>query len=222
MLNVFNEKNKDQVFTFLDLPQIHSLIYRTRTKEFHDWEGRIESFPLACTSKTDQRSFMRFKLVIEVDGKLCKLIGWCHPDLLFMLKSENISIFVDCTFKCVPWGFRQLMVIMMYSRAHDCYLPTWFILLPGKAEILYHEALRAAVWQTDPVKRKLSIKSKMTDFEHGLINAAAAQLPGGDNLGCFFHFKQALTLSRTAGPVGPLAGQLGPQNELSLTIFIGA
>lgn len=88
-------------------------------------------------------------------------------------------------------GFSQLMIIMIYSQAHDLYVPIFFILLQSKDQVAYYLALQMAIngsgW-------KLDAKTKTCDFERALLNALNEQFPEVETptVGCLFHFKQAL------------------------------
>jgi hypothetical protein len=55
----------------------------------------------------DTRLFLLFNKKINVDGKLQHIIGWGHLDLIFECKHAAVNIFIDCTFKVVPMGFRS-------------------------------------------------------------------------------------------------------------------
>ena len=48
-----------------------------------------------------------------------------------------MPVFIDGTFYCVPLGFYQLVIIMVYDAARRLYTPVWYILLDGKHEAIY-------------------------------------------------------------------------------------
>jgi len=83
------------------------------------------------------------------------------------------------------------MIIMIYSPAHDLYVPIFFILLQSKDQVAYYLALQMAIngsgW-------KLDAKTKTCDFERALLNALNEQFPEVETptIGCLFHFKQAI------------------------------
>lgn len=117
--------------------QLRDYVYQVRRHEFQDWETAIRSPPLCLVSSTDQRLFLRFMadVHIEATGELSRMIGWGHPKLLFLTKYGQLNIFIDCTFRCVPKGFYQLMVIIIYSPSHQLYIPIFYILLQSKDEV---------------------------------------------------------------------------------------
>ena len=83
------------------------------------------------------------------------------------------------------------MVTMIYSSAHDLYVPIFFILLQSKDQVAYYLALQMAINGSD---WKLDAKTKTCDFERSLLNALNHQFPEEETptIGCLFHFKQAL------------------------------
>ena len=123
--------------------QLRDYVYQVRRHEFKDWETAIRSPPLSIVSSTDQRLFLRFMadVHIEATGELSRMIGWGHPKLLFVTKGGPLNMFIGCTFRCVPKGFYQLMVIMVYSTSHQMYIPIFFILLQSKDEVSNHYAI---------------------------------------------------------------------------------
>ena len=68
-------------------------------------------------SVTDVRSFLKFSLNYTTATEIETIIGWGHPDLIHLMKYSACPMFVDCTFSCVPKGFKQLFIIMIYTAA---------------------------------------------------------------------------------------------------------
>jgi hypothetical protein len=173
----------------LTIPQMKSLVYRAKGSEFRDWENAIQNYPLSTCSSDDERLFLQFYLTVRIGNSLEKIIGWGHPDLIFLTKYGPVNLFTDCTFKVVPNGFSQLMVLMIYSSATDMYVPVFFILLQSKHEDAYYHAIQQAICATE---WKLEAKTKTCDFEQGLIKALRCQFPGDNFVLCNFHWKQCL------------------------------
>ena len=180
----------------LNLQQLQSAVYRSRTKGFSDWGSQIRQYPLAFCDpqQSNPKLFSRFMLDIVLDGKIVKIVGWAHPNLLFLLRDGRSPLFIDGTFRVVPVGFYQLLVLMVYSCAHNVFVPTWFILLPGKSEDIYHHAFQNAISASN---WKLEASTVTCDFELGILQAAkthfcgTTQSPPATLVGCLFHFKQA-------------------------------
>jgi hypothetical protein len=118
-----------------------------------------------------------------------KIIGWGHPDLIFLTKYGPVNLFADCTFKVVPKGFSQCLILMIYTSATDVYVPIFLVLLQSKHENAYYHAIQQCICSTE---WKLEAKSKTCDFEQALIKALNCQLPNVDNVLCLFHWKQCL------------------------------
>ena len=71
------------------------------------------------------RLFLQFNISINVGNKLQKIISFAHPDLINIIKGGPVHLFIDCTFKCVPKGFSQCLVIMIYDYASSLYIPVF-------------------------------------------------------------------------------------------------
>ena len=184
VLHEFEDKYKDRMFKGLNIEQMKSMVYRARKSEFADWAARIESFPLAHTSSVDERFFLQFHSVVNVDGELHRIIRWGHPDIIFHLKGGKVRGFVDGTFRVVPKGFYQLFMLMVYLEAFDLYVPAFYILLTGKLQKLYEAALEAAKYATD---NRLSLSTITQDFEQAIINAGSKKFPEASPIVCLFH-----------------------------------
>lgn len=74
-------------------------------------------------SITDERTFLKFFL--NYAGAMqffLTIVGSGHPDLIHLMKYGACPMFVDCTFSCVPRGFKQLLIIMIYTAATGMYV----------------------------------------------------------------------------------------------------
>ena len=127
--------------------QIEQHTYRVRQKAFKDWESLIRSPPLVYAETNDIRSFLQFSLTSVIADELRTMVGWAHPDLIFLLKGAPVNLFVDCTFKMVPRGFDQCLILMIYERATGLYIPIFYVLLQGKHEDVYIHAIQNIISQ---------------------------------------------------------------------------
>lgn len=100
----------------------------------------------------------------------------------------------DGTFKVAPKTktdkFSQLYVIGGLYKQH--HLPLVYALLMDKAEETYSAlfgGLSALMAEQEAV---VKTKVLITDFESGVLAAAATALPNVQHAGCFFHLGQAL------------------------------
>ena len=190
VLNFFQAKYSGRLILLLTLDQMISQVYRVRSLEYGSWEGQIKSKPLMYANDNDTRLFLQFDLELNLDNLgLQRIIGWAHPDLVFLLKNGPVNTFIDCTFRVVPKGFTQLMIIMVYSKAHEHYVPVFYILLQSKLEKAYYHAIQQAICASDWLFEASSVTC---DFEHALINAIDSQFPKSTKVQCYFHWKQAI------------------------------
>lgn len=147
------------------------------------------------------QSFLQCNLTIPHPTdctKVDRIIWFGHPTLI-MLLNGRVDAFIDATFKVVPRGFYQLLVVMVKDVQTKMFVPVMYGLMTGKTKMLYFQALHflvsATKWQFNP--RRISC-----DFEDALISQINNQFPspdsgrcapddGCDINGCLFHLKQA-------------------------------
>ncbi|DAZ93446.1 TPA: hypothetical protein N0F65_003143 [Lagenidium giganteum] len=102
-----------------------------------------------------------------------RLIGWAHPELFRLLKYKHTTIFLDGTFRCVPRGFYQVLVCMVYDHGSDCYVPVFYVVCTSKTEDMYWNAIQFVDQTVDQ-------------------NLDPAECLQSRDVGCLFHFKQAV------------------------------
>ena len=64
----FDKKYKGQAYRFHTTHNLESLVRRTRSSQFGDWENLIASPPLNLCSPEDNRSFLQFNLTGQYSG----------------------------------------------------------------------------------------------------------------------------------------------------------
>ena len=181
-----------RALTMLSIDQIKTLINNIQHTELGSWEGRVKSAPLCFVTDDDSRLFLQFDLTYtpsDPNDGLQRMLGWAHPQLIFLLRSGPLNLFIDCTFHCVPRGFYQLMTLMVYSPSHRTYVPIFYVLLQTKYEDCYLRALYQIMAATG---FQLKAKTVTCDFEFALINAVQEVFSDVPLIGCLFHFKQAI------------------------------
>lgn len=165
--------------------QLESLVYAARRRQFAHTEGLVRSNPLNIDSQG--HPWLQFFLEIPGSAGPEKIIGWALTDLITEARYEGVHIFVDCTFSCVPNGFKQCLIFMVYNAPTDLYLPVFYVLMTRKDSNLYSHVFQniisAANWQ-------IFGKSVTCDFEQALMNAVQIQFAEARLIGCFFHWKQ--------------------------------
>ena len=85
------------------------------------------------------------KVVLPCNGKETHMVGWAHPDLLIECTGDDLNGFVDCSFDMVPYGFFQVMVIMVFITRMAIYVPIFYVLLQSKDEDVYRLALQSCI-----------------------------------------------------------------------------
>ena len=112
-------------------------------------------------------------------------------------------------------------VFTVYVPMYDLYVPVWHILLPSKQGWVHREATRAALNVTN-TKLVMKVSTIVMDFEKGLRNAAKANSSDALELGCFFHWKQAMNkrLKELGIPKNMIADFLGENGPLNLLTVI--
>jgi hypothetical protein len=219
VIDEMSAKYEGRPYRFHNTQYLEQLVRRTRTAQFGDWENLIASPPLNMCSPDDPRSFLQFNLTVSIQDELQKIIGWGHPDLIFELGHGKLPSFVDCTFKCVPWGFLQCLIIMVYLEAYGIYVPMFWILLQSKLEEAYLHALHFAITASG---RKFMAKTMMSDFELNIMAACKWDFPEALQMGCIFHWKQALRrkLLELRLPKQLISAFLGPAGLINILTVV--
>lgn len=104
---------------------------------------------------------------------------------------QEISIYVDATFKVCPFNTKQLLLVL--TEAAGAPRPIIFGLMTGKEQKMYEaffHFIKHAIFVQGNKNRIPS--SIMVDFEKGLRNAAKKIFPNIKLQGCNFHHVQAL------------------------------
>ena len=104
---------------------IQSYVNKFRAEQFGNWESSIRNPPLSTVSDSNTRDFFLFRTEanLPTSKKRTIILGWGHPDFVFECWGNCLNVFVDCTFKVVPIGFYQLMIVMIFIPAYDRYDP---------------------------------------------------------------------------------------------------
>ena len=196
VMQEIKDEHKGEAFEFLTIDQMRSQVYEYKKLEYGNWNGIIKHSKLYYCSDDDERPFLQFHFGFPLDGVWREMLGWGHPDLIFLLKSGDHHIFIDCTFSVCPKGFYQLLIFMIYDEATELYIPIFYVLLPSKHYLCYYHALHNIICATD---WKANCRSWTCDFEKALIAAVKEQfglkrdgVTPSESIGCYFHWKQCL------------------------------
>jgi hypothetical protein len=163
------------------------LIKRARAIEFGGALDKLRCFPLNAVSLTDKAVFFQFSIHVNIKGKVQNILGWGHPKLMFHLAAGPVPVFVGCTFKVVPLGFSQVMLIMVYLAAYSSYVTVFYVLLQSKDQLVYQYALEHCVSVSkNPAGLGLRASSITADFEYGLMSALRDCFPLAVPIFCLF------------------------------------
>ncbi|KAK1933972.1 hypothetical protein P3T76_011732 [Phytophthora citrophthora] len=172
----------------LSREQVISRVYRARHNHFGgSIYSHVEVPPLSLAR--DGSNFFQFNFTFPGETGPDRLIGWGHPALVRLLMYDNVSLFLDATFRCVPASFYQCIVVMVYDRGSRCYVPCVTILSTTKTEWSWWHALHGVQVCT---KMSMQPGTITCDYERAVLNAARDQFPEPTTVGCLFHFKQAV------------------------------
>lgn len=160
-------------------------------------------------------AFLQFALTVNIDGELQTILGWGHPQLINLVKNGKVHLFVDCTFKVVPKGFTQCMILMIYHPGTEMYVPIFYVLLQSKKTHAYYHALQQCICASD---WKLEAMTYTSDFEQAIMSQLKFQFPEGVGIFCLFHFKQALgrKLKEFGIPKGLINALIGPEGVMNM------
>ncbi|ETP17508.1 hypothetical protein F441_08102, partial [Phytophthora nicotianae CJ01A1] len=140
----FYGPNREELIEGLTEEQVKSRIRRVRRRYYGgDIHGVVEVPP--CSKVKDSAiPFFRFHLVTahpEPNAPPNRILGWAHPALKELLLYNSVSVFIDGTFRCVPRGFYQCLIVMVDDPARNMYTPVYFVLCTSKTETMYEDIL---------------------------------------------------------------------------------
>ncbi|OQR82378.1 putative cleavage induced protein [Thraustotheca clavata] len=117
-----------------------ALYIRSKHYGTNDYDVIVQP-PLSCVKNTSL-NFFQFQHIWtcrKTDGSftLERLIGWANPTLISLLRYNNITLFVDGTFRIVPRGFKLCVVLMVLDKGTQLYIPIFYILTTSKSHNCY-------------------------------------------------------------------------------------
>lgn len=205
----------------LTIAQMVSIVDYTRGKLFGgDWAIKISQPPLShlVGDKAD-RWFLQFHNKANVSSTVKEeFIGWAHPNLLLEANCDNLRLNTDTTFKIVPRGFSQALVLMLWIARLGVYKAFYHVLMQGKS---FRSFLLAIGYIVQSCCFRLRPMTITCDFESALISALLHhfELGGVSILGCVFHWKQALRKNLTkmrAFTPAEITALVGPNGHINI------
>jgi hypothetical protein len=125
---------------------------------------------------------------IRLETQHPKRISFCLTEWQKNILANSTHLFIDGTFKYIPMGYAQLMIVLSYDYNSKLFIPVAFCLLEDKTEFSYDLFFKT-------LREFVTSKTKFitSDFERGLYNQLRAHLNTGIKfIGCYFHFVKAL------------------------------
>ena len=116
---------------------------------------------------------------------------WPSNEIIARTKLTS-HLFIDATFHH-PVNYAQLLIIIFKDIITSEYLPSFYVLMSNKTEILYNLVFRSIkniLTQQDIYNLNIIIIT--TNSELALINAIHNNFPNSQRIGCWFHLKQDL------------------------------
>jgi hypothetical protein len=186
------EQDTEELLEGLTEEQVVGRIRRVCRRYYGgDIHGVMEVPP--CSKVKDSAiPFFRFHILTasaDPNAAPNRILGWAHPAMKELLLYHGVSLFTDGTFRCVPRGFYQCLIVMVDDRARNMFTPVYYVLCTSKSESIYDDILHLICRDTG---KKLNPAEVVCDFEFSLISSVQQQFPNADVVGCFFHFKQVL------------------------------
>lgn len=137
-VEVFEEyKSKQSTMgVYSDVNRLENVINAQRQKENSSALAIYQSPCINC-SANDQRAFLQFdiKYTTSKTGQFNQAIGWAHPDLINYVKHGAVNLFSDATFWAATKDFLQCLILMVYLKAVDMFVPIWYVLMTSKDEV---------------------------------------------------------------------------------------
>ena len=119
-----------------DINHLENVINAQRQKE-NSSALAIYQMPSVNCASDDKRAFLQFDLryTSTNTGILNHAIGWAHPDLINYVKHGRVNLFSDATFWAATKDFLQCLILMVYLKAVDMFVPIWYVLMTCKDEV---------------------------------------------------------------------------------------
>ena len=179
----------------MTIGQTATAVVRARNGEAQG-DLKITMPPMSIVSAEDSRLYVQFDKKINLQShngdKYSRIIGFAHPQLIKLAAHGPLPGFIDGTFYICPSEFDQMLNILLYSKAHDTYVPTWRILITGGSEIIYRSAFHEVLLVHMRYQAPLHLTTVSVDYEAALMAAVKAEFNKEVVEGCLFHFVQAI------------------------------
>ncbi|POM60782.1 hypothetical protein PHPALM_30341 [Phytophthora palmivora] len=117
-----------------------------------------------CLSESKERSFVRFNVFYDNNGKRQCIIEMGRPDMIGLLMYSGVSLFIDGAFSITSAPSQQALTVMGHDSTYNTYFPTRVL-----------------------GKMKMIPGSITYDFEAELAKVVCDQFTEPCHIGCLFH-----------------------------------
>ncbi|KAF0991201.1 hypothetical protein HZS_7038 [Henneguya salminicola] len=128
----------------------------------------------------------------DFDGEMHQALIWSTDESLSLLRYNGLTL-IEATYRTVPSSFSQGLIVLIYDRGLQTYVPCAYSLQTSKSEHMYCTILHELIVLTKYTWVPIKISS---DFKQGLVNACKHEFSGSTLMGCYFHLNQALYRKR--------------------------
>uniref|UniRef100_A0A1B6MKU6 Uncharacterized protein n=1 Tax=Graphocephala atropunctata TaxID=36148 RepID=A0A1B6MKU6_9HEMI len=185
---------------FVSYNAFKSTMYRTKQvqtppipKDLNDYAnilGRVEGEHWAKTIEEQRRPF--FYKIIENTRDDWKAVIFICPTLNSVLETSN-TVLVDgrTTYEDVLMQLRAYQLFSVHVLHMGNFFPAMYALVSRKTEACYRGVLGELVTNVCPASRA-AVHTVLSDYDSGMMKAAAFTWPHATIVGCFFHFAQAV------------------------------
>ncbi|OWY92932.1 LOW QUALITY PROTEIN: hypothetical protein PHMEG_00037850 [Phytophthora megakarya] len=179
----FYGSEKPDVLRGLSEQQVVSRVHRARNLDFNgDMRGAVEIPPVSLLLN---EAVPFFSVSLRYDQ--ARQLEYAYA--IVGLSAPFAVLFVDGTFRCVPRGYKQCVIVMVHDRATGMSVPVYYVLSTSREERAYWNIVHVIAQGTD---QQIEPAEIVCDFEPALQNALQVQFPNAIVIGCLFPLNQAL------------------------------
>ena len=183
------EQNHNHRWMLPDFYEVKSSLYRHRNIALPPLPGVIDDIDFNAINPVWRTTSRGTQFMLKHDTNYGITIFSTVEQI--ELLSQARFLLADGTFKTAPPPYQQLYTF--HAIRNNRRVPVVFALMMNKATADYIrllELIKRYVYRA--TRRDLDPNMIITDYELGMINAVAAQLPNTTHGGCLFHFNQCI------------------------------
>ena len=176
-------------YVYPEFSEFKSSLYRQRSLSLPPLPATVNDIDFATINQEWSRTSRGTQFLRKHDTNFGITI-FTSIEQLELLADSRFNL-ADGTFKSAPPPYQQIYTI--HGIENNRRVPLVFALMTNKATVDYqrllhllHRYTRRAtnrIWDPDMI---------ITDYEIGMMNAVATDLPNTEHRGCLFHFDQAI------------------------------